>query len=152
MGIIVDIANLTKIYGHIVAVNNVTLKINSNEIYGLLGPNGSGKSTLLKMMVGLTKPTNGYITICGFNPVVDSIEVKRLAGYTPELPILYESLTPAELFNFLGAVRNIRKEQLERRVYELAVAFGISDRIHDFIGSLSFGTKQKVAIISSLIH
>lgn len=145
-------SQLTKLYGSLAAVNGLTLTIRPGVIYGLLGPNGSGKSTFMRMVTGLTKPSYGSLRVLGRDPAAEPMAVKQFIGYVPETPILYDSLTPAEYFEFVGAARGLEPEAVSKRANELLRAFGIADRTQDFIGSLSFGTKQKVAIIGALLH
>ena len=146
------IRDLYKKYSDNYALNGLNLTIDTGQIYGILGPNGSGKTTLLRILCSLLEMTSGYVRLGEFNPVEDSEKVKSMVGYVPETPALYESLTPLEYFSFVCSVRGIREDVMERRVRNLVEAFGISDKVDDFIGSLSFGTKQKVAIISAIIH
>lgn len=148
----IEVQGLYKKYGDITALNGVNLSITSGEIYGILGPNGSGKTTLLRIIGSLLDPTAGYVSVYGLNPAKDGETIKAKVGYVPETPVLYESLTPSEYFSFIGSVREIDSETLKKRVSNFVEAFGINDYMNDFIGSLSFGTKQKVAIISAFLH
>ncbi|MCA6214269.1 MAG: type transport system ATP-binding protein [Thermococcaceae archaeon] len=146
------VKNLTKKFGEKTVLNGISFRVNDGEIYGLLGPNGSGKSTTMKILVGILKPTSGSVTIEGIDPLRDPTKVKEVVGFVPETPVLYESLTPEEFFNFVGGVRGIAKEKLEERVNYLVKAFGIEEYLHQFIGTLSFGTQQKISLISALLH
>jgi len=147
----IEIRELYKTYGSKIALNNLSITVN-DEIYGLLGPNGSGKTTLMKILVGILKPTKGKVLVEGVDVSKNPLKVKEIVGYVPETPILYESLTPSELFDFVGKIRNIPKEELEEKVNNYIKAFGIESYIEQFIGTLSFGTQQKVSIISALLH
>ena len=149
---IIEVGDLFKKYGDITALNGVTLSISSGQIYGILGPNGSGKTTLLRIIGALLEPTSGYVSVNGYNASTDKENIKGMIGYVPETPVLYESLTPSEYFSFIGSVRGIEGHALKNRVSNFVDAFGINDYMNDFIGSLSFGTKQKVAIISAFLH
>ncbi len=144
--------NLIKNYGQLRALDGIDLEINPGEVFGLLGPNGSGKTTFLRIVCSILDYTTGYVRVSGLDVVKDSMEIKKITGYVPETPVLYESLTPTEFLNFIGSVRRIEHNTLARRIESFAHAFEIEDNMNTFIGSLSFGTKQKVAIISSLIH
>lgn len=148
----ISIKGLYKNYGDTHALNGVDMDIESGEVFGILGPNGSGKTTLLRIICSILEPTAGYINVNGVNAIEEPLEVKSLVGYVPETPTLYESLTPVEFLSFTGAVRKIEPEVLEERIRRFAEAFEITDKLDNFIGSLSFGTKQKVAIISAFIH
>ena len=148
----IEVENLTKKFGDKVAVSGISFRVHDGEIYGLLGPNGSGKSTTMKILAGILKPTSGKVLVGEINVAKNPIEVKKIVGYVPETPILYESLTPSELFNFVGSIRGIPKEKLEERVNYFVKAFGIEEYLEQFIGTLSFGTQQKVSLITALLH
>jgi len=148
----IEVENLTKSFGPTRAVNGITFTVGDGEIYGLLGPNGSGKSTTMKILAGILKPTSGRVVVGGVDVAEDSLGVRRIVGYVPETPVLYESLTPVEFFNFVGSVRGIPKEELQERVETLVRAFGIEGYLGEMIGSLSFGTRQKVSLISAMLH
>lgn len=146
------VQNLFKNYGKVRALDGVDLKINSGETFGLLGPNGSGKTTLLKILCSVMDYTSGNVKISGLDVVKDSMQIRKIIGYVPETPVLYESLTAAEYLDFIGGIRKINHETIEKKKDRFARAFEIEDKMDAFIGSLSFGTKQKVAIIASLLH
>lgn len=148
----IEVGNLTKKFGDKVAVDGISFRVHDGEIYGLLGPNGSGKSTTMKILAGILKPTSGKVLVEGINVTKNPIEVKKIVGYVPETPILYESLTPSELFKFVGSIRGIPKDKLEERVNYFVKAFGIEKYLEQFIGTLSFGTQQKVSLITALLH
>jgi len=141
----IEVERLLKKFGEKIVLNGISFRVNNGEIYGLLGPNGSGKSTTMKILVGIVQPTSGQVLVDGVDPTRDSIKVKEIVGYVPETPVLYESLTPGEFFNFIGSVRGISKEKLEERVSQFVEAFGIEEYLDQFIGTLSFGTQQKVS-------
>ena len=144
--------DVTKKYGEMVAVNRVTMSISGGEITALVGPNGSGKTTLMKMTLGLVKPTNGRIEVDGLDPIENSIEVRRITGYSPEEIIIYESLTPPEIFSFLGDVYDISRDDLESRVELYTRLFKLDDYMTKLCGELSHGNRRKVSIISALLH
>lgn len=148
----ISVKGLYKNYGETRALDGVELEVKSGEIFGILGPNGSGKTTLLRIICSIMEPTAGYVNVNGVNAIDDPLRVKALVGYVPETPTLYESLTPVEFLSFIGAVRKIDPKVLSERISRFAEAFEITDKMDNFIGSLSFGTKQKVAIISAFLH
>lgn len=148
----IRVEGLVKKFGSTTALRGISFTVHDGEIYGLLGPNGSGKSTTMKILGGILPPTSGRVVVNGIDVADDPIGVKRITGYVPETPVLYESLTPVELFNFVGSVRGVSKEILQERVDKLVKAFGIEEYLGEMIGSLSFGTKQKVSLITALLH
>ena len=111
----ISVENLKKHYGTLVALDNVSLKIGSGEVFGLLGPNGAGKSTLLKILVGILRPTSGTIRIGEHDIVADPEKAKRLIGYLPENPSLYTGLTTLEFLQFVGKIRGVADELLDRK-------------------------------------
>jgi len=152
VGGMIEVEGLVKKFGSKVAVNGISFTVHDGEIYGLLGPNGSGKSTTMKILSGILRPTRGRVLVGGINVAKDPIRVKEIVGYVPETPVLYESLTPSELFNFVGGIRGIPKDKLEDRVNYFVRAFEIEEYLEQFIGTLSFGTQQKVSLITALLH
>lgn len=148
----IEVKRLKKRFGSTLAVDDVTFKVEDGEIYGLLGPNGSGKSTTLMILTGILKPTFGEVHVDGINSSKHPNRVKEVIGYVPESVDLYESLTPNDLFNMVGSIRGIEPRQLHSRVNYFVDAFNIRRYLHQYIGTLSFGNKQKVSIISALLH
>lgn len=146
------VRSLFKSYGNVKALNGIDLEIEAGEIFGILGPNGSGKTTLLRILCSLLDYNSGYVSVAGRDVKNNSFELKKAIGYVPETPVLYESLTPLEYLNFIGGVRRINPAVLHRRIEGFASAFELGDLMNSLIGSLSFGTKQKVGIIGALLH
>lgn len=148
----VELKNVAKRYGEIIAVDGVSLKINRGEIFGLLGPNGSGKSTTLKMLLGLVHPDEGSVTVLGIPVEQDPVAVKRMIGYVPEAPRLYEFLTGIEYLDFIGDVYGMAAEDKKNRINEYLRAMQLEGREGDMITSYSEGMKQKIALISAFLH
>jgi ABC-2 type transport system ATP-binding protein len=148
----VSIEQLTKLYGTLVALDHVSLKISSGEVFGLLGPNGAGKSTLLKTLVGILRPTSGKIRLDEVDIVGDPERAKRMIGYLPENPSLYTGLTTLEFLQFVGKIRGVDDDLLDREISESLTSFGLVDKRNSLVGSLSKGMKQKVALIASNLH
>ena len=153
-GVMVEISveNLTKHYGTLVALNNVSLKIDSGEVFGLLGPNGAGKSTLLKILVGILRPTSGTIRLGQYDIVADPEKAKKLIGYLPENPSLYTGLTTLEFLQFVGKIRGVADDLLDREISDSLKSFGLEEKRNSLVGSLSKGMKQKVALIATNLH
>ncbi len=148
---VIQVKGLVKYFGEVIAVNNLSFEVRSGEVYGLLGPNGAGKTTTVKIICGLLKPTSGEVKVFGISPVDNPIEVKKRIGYVPEDVVLYESLTPRELFEFISSVRNLSMD-VSFKIGSLVDAFNIRQYYDSPIATLSTGTKQKVAIIAALLH
>ena len=148
----VELKGVAKRYGEIIAVDNVNLTIKQGEIFGLLGPNGSGKSTTLKMLLGLVHPDEGSVTVLGMPVEQDPVAVKRIVGYVPEAPRLYEFLTGIEYLDFIGDVFGMAAEDKKNRINEYLKAMQLEGREGDMITSYSEGMKQKIALISAFLH
>jgi len=148
---VIEIRALRKSFGNKEVLKGISLKI-KNEIFGLLGPNGSGKTTLMKTIAGILKPSSGDVVVDGMSVVKDPLKVKSIVGFVAENPVLYESLTVSELFNLVGKIRRLERSEIEEKVANYARAFEIQEFMDSLIADLSFGTKQKVAIISALLH
>jgi ABC-2 type transport system ATP-binding protein len=148
----VELKNVVKRYNEILAVDHVNLTLTSGEIFGLLGPNGSGKSTTLKMLLGLVQPDEGSVTVLGMPVQQDPVAVKRMVGYVPEAPRLYEFLTGVEYLDFIGDVYGMQPEDKKSRINEYLKALQLEGREGDMINSYSEGMKQKIALISAFLH
>jgi ABC-2 type transport system ATP-binding protein len=148
----ISIEHLTKNYGTLVALNNVSLKIESGEVFGLLGPNGAGKSTLLKTLVGILRPTSGTIKFDEIEIVASPEKAKSIIGYLPENPSLYAGLTTLEFLQFVGKIRGVADDLLDREISDSLKSFSLEDKRNSLIGSLSKGMKQKVALIATNLH
>jgi ABC-2 type transport system ATP-binding protein len=148
----VELKSVVKRYGDILAVDNVDLSIKPGEIFGLLGPNGSGKSTSLKMLLGLVQPDSGSVNVLGNDVQRDPVAVKRLVGYVPESPRLYDFLTGIEYLDFVGDVYDMQTEEKKTRINEYLGALQLEGREGDMISSYSEGMKQKIALISAFLH
>ena len=148
----ISIENLTKHYGTLVALDNVSLKIGSGEVFGLLGPNGAGKSTLLKTLVGILRPTTGTIRIGAIDIVSDPERAKRMIGYLPENPSLYTGLTTQEFLQFVGKIRGVGDDLLDKEISESLKSFQLEEKRNSLVGTLSKGMKQKVALIATSLH
>ncbi|WP_297421126.1 ABC transporter ATP-binding protein [Thermococcus sp.] len=148
----IEVENLVRRFGSTVAVDGISFHVDDGEIYGLLGPNGSGKSTTMRIFAGILPPSSGKVLVGGIDVSADPLRIKEITGYVPETPALYESLTPVEFFNFVGSVRGVPEEKLQERVDALVRAFGIEGYLGEMIGSLSFGTRQKISLISAILH
>jgi ABC-2 type transport system ATP-binding protein len=150
----IDTTNLTRTFGNLTAVDNLTLHIKKGEVFGFLGPNGAGKTTTVRMLCCLIGKTSGDATLGGYsiaNPD-DCLNIRKLVGFLPENVGLYESLSAYRNLDFYGQLYEVpeatRKENIER----LLKALGIWERREDAVGGFSKGMKQKIAIARALIH
>lgn len=147
------ISNFTKTYkGGKKAVDNLSLTVEDGDIYGFIGHNGAGKTTTIKAVVGVMDFDSGDILIDGLSIKKDPLACKRITAYIPDNPDLYEHLTGIQYLNFIGDVFAVRKEDREKLIKQYADAFEITRNLGDLISSYSHGMKQKLAIISALIH
>ena len=149
-GIILE--SVTKSFGNNVAVKDMTLSVLPGEVHGLLGPNGSGKSTTMKMIMSIVQPDRGKISLWGVDVLRQPIEAKKLVGYVPELPYLYEYLTASEYLDFVGTAYGIDLKVRRERVDELLKALQMDEHVNEVMSGFSQGMKQKIAITSALLH
>ena len=146
------INSLSKSFGDIKAVRNLSLNVKKGEVHGLLGPNGSGKSTTMKMILGLIIPDSGNISVNGLNIEKDPIEVRRIIGYVPESPRLYEFLTGIEYLDFIADIYGLDVNTKRSRIMEFLEALELEGRENEMISGYSQGMKQKITIIAALLH
>lgn len=149
---LLELLSLHKNYGTFPAVQNLNLAIAPGEIFGLLGPNGAGKTTTFKMVVGLLQPTGGQVKIGGYDIQTHPLDAKKLLGFVPDTPLLYEKLTANEYLSFIADLYGIPRDRAVRRAAELLRLFGLENNADDLIDSFSHGMKQKIALTGALIH
>ena len=145
------IEHLTKSYGEVKAVDDLSLHINPGEIYGFIGHNGAGKTTTLKAVAGIHGFDSGEIFIGGISIKDKPIEAKRKMAYIPDNPDLYDYMTGIKYLNFVADIFGIGPERADR-IKKYAAAFEIENNLNSAISSYSHGMKQKLALISALIH
>lgn len=149
----ISVKQLTKTYpGDIIALNDISFEIGKGEICGYIGTNGAGKSTTVKILIGVLDFDNGDVMVNDINVKKDAFEVKKIVGYVPETPNLFNALSPKEYLEFIGTVRDIERAKLRHRIENFSEVFGFNDQMNDSIGNLSKGNKQKVLITSALLH
>ena len=146
--------NLSKTYskGEVKAVDNVSLDIKPGEIFGFLGPNGAGKTTTIKMIVGLLKPDDGKVYINGIDAWENPLEAKKQLSFVPDTPEIYDKLKGIEYLNFIADMYEVPREIRRERMEKYLEIFNLKHAIGDIIGSYSHGMKQKLVLISALIH
>jgi ABC-2 type transport system ATP-binding protein len=148
----IEIEELTKKYGDFTAVDRLSLTARAGEIFGFLGPNGAGKTTTIRIIAGLSLPTSGRVRVNGVDVVTDAVQAKSVMGYVPDRPYLYEKLTGRELLHFVADLYRKDWRDCEPRAVELLRYFGLADWIDARIENLSHGMKQKLVIVSALVH
>ncbi len=146
---------ITKRFGkreEIGAVNDLSIQVNQGETFGLLGPNGSGKTTTIRILNGIIRPSTGRAWVNGYDVLTEPVGVKTSTGLLAETPGMYEKLSPAEYLEFMGALYNVPKDILPRRIDQLLTLFRLGDRRDELMEGFSKGMKQKVLIAAALIH
>ncbi len=147
------VKNLSKSYkGNNKAIENISFEINKGDIFGFIGHNGAGKTTTIKCIVGIHDFEEGEILINSKSIKSSPVECKKDIAYIPDNPDLYESLTAIQYLNFIANIFNVNKNKREELIYYYSDKFEIKDSLGDLISSYSHGMKQKLAIISALIH
>lgn len=152
MNPIISIKNLQKSYGDKQVLKGINLDIYPGQVIGYIGPNGAGKSTTVKILCGLISDYTGAVTIKGLDVIKDSLAVKSIIGYVPELAELYDVLTPAEFLGFMAELYNISKPLAEDRIVKMLTAFGLENNMNQRMDTFSKGMKQKVLLCSGLLH
>lgn len=147
-----QIKNLTKKYGDKVAVNHLNLTVESGDIYGFIGHNGAGKTTSIKAVTGINNFDEGEILIDGKSIQSQPIECKKMMAYIPDNPDLYEHLTGIQYLNFIADIYQVDSEKRFQFIDKYSTQFEIKQNLGDLISSYSHGMKQKLAIISALVH
>ncbi len=149
---VLSVEQLAKYFDNVKAVDGLTFHIGKGEVYGLLGPNGAGKTTTVKLILGLLEPLRGDISVLGLNPERDEIALKNQVGYVSEEPLIYKSLTPRELFNFIASIRRLEGEEVSKKLAEYLDSLDAVEYYNRLIATLSRGNKQKIQIIAALLH
>jgi len=146
----IEIKNITKIYGDQRAVDNVSFNVAEGEIVGLLGPNGAGKSTLMKILTCYIPPTEGEAKVCGYSIYDDSLAVRRNIGYLPEHNPLYLDMYVREYLRFAAGISGVKEKR--KRADEMIELTGLVPEANKKIGQLSKGYRQRVGLAQALIH
>jgi len=147
----INIQNLSKKFGSLTALNNLTLKIDYGITFGLLGPNGAGKTTTVRLLTGIIKPTSGMAYVNGIN-LAESDQIKAQTGLLPEQPGVFGKLTAEEFLEFIGGLYQVDSSVLNERIDELLRMFALEDRRYDLLETYSRGMKQKILLASALVH
>lgn len=148
---IIQLNKLTKVYDRVHAVDQLSLSIKKGEIFGLLGPNGAGKSTTILMMLGLSEPTSGEVSVCGINSTKHPIEVKKRVGYLPDDLGFYQQMSGVENLIYTGQLNGMTKQEATERAHHLLDQVGLSESAHKKTGKYSRGMKQRLGLADVLM-
>ena len=151
MSAVIETARLTKRYRDLVAVNELSLKVEEGETFGFLGPNGAGKTTTILMLLGLSEPTDGHAFVCGFDPTRQPLEVKKRVGYLPENPGFYEDLTARENLFYIARLNRVPRTDANRRITRLLGQVGLDNDGDRPVSEFSRGMKQRLGIAEVLV-
>ena len=152
MDAMVELGQLRKTFGPIVAVEDVSFTVGRGEVLGFLGPNGAGKSTTMKMITGFLTPTKGTVKVNGFDVQAQPLEAKKSLGYLPEGAPAYGEMTPLSFLVFIGEMRGFRGAELYRRVSETMEKVNLEGVAHQPIDTLSKGFKRRVGLAQAILH
>ncbi len=147
----IEIQNLSKYYGQIKAVNDVTFRVEKGEILGFLGPNGAGKTTTMNIITGYLPATMGTVKVCGYDVMQNQMEVKKRIGYMPEHPPIYTDMTVRDYLNFVSDLKKVDKTQKKGQINDIIELAGISEVRNRLINNLSKGYRQRVGLAQALI-
>jgi len=148
----IELIHLVKRFGELVAVNDISLEVPRGEFFAVLGPNAAGKTTTLKILAGLMRATSGSARVGGFDLETHPLEARKRMAFVPDFPFLYDKLTPWEFLRFVGQLFQMREERITTFGRELIARFNLEDFVNKPIEGLSHGTRQRIAIVSALLH
>jgi ABC-2 type transport system ATP-binding protein len=149
---VIEVQHLTKRYGRVTAVDDISFRVERGEILGFLGPNGAGKTTTMRILTGYMPPTEGKAIVAGFDVFDQPIEAKRRTGYLPETPPLYPDMSVIEYLQFVAKIKRVPSGERRERVQAVMKRTRIDDMANRLCGKLSKGYKQRVGLAQALIH
>jgi ABC-2 type transport system ATP-binding protein len=148
----IEVRNLTKRYGDLVAIRDISFTAATGQVLGFLGPNGAGKTTTMRIITGFMPATSGTVKVAGYDIFDDSYEVRKRIGYLPENPPLYADMTVTTYLRFVGRIRGIAKAELTDAVDKVLHTCGLAEVTDRVVGHLSKGFRQRVGLAQALIH
>jgi ABC-2 type transport system ATP-binding protein len=151
MSAVVETKDLSKRYRDKLAVNSLNLAVQEGEVFGFLGPNGAGKTTTILMLLGLTEPTSGNLSVCGYNPTLEPLEVKKRVGYLPENPGFYDDISARDNLLYMARLNRIPEDEAHRRTAEVLDQVGLADDGRRLVREYSRGMKQRLGIAEVLV-
>lgn len=152
MDTIIRFEGVTKKYGSVTALDNLSFEVKAGEFYGFLGPNGAGKTTTIKSIIGLVHPDKGKIYINNIDVSEDPLAVRELVGYVPDNPFIYGKLTAREFLRFVGGLYKMDTDDIENRIEWLTDIFDMHDWLDRRTEEYSFGMRKKVVMSASFLH
>ncbi len=148
----IEVRNLTKRYGELIAVRDISFTAATGQILGFLGPNGAGKTTTMRIITGFMPATTGTVKVAGYDIFDDSYEVRKRIGYLPENPPLYNDMTVTSFLRFVGRIRGIAAAELQDAVDRVLRTCGLTEVTGRVVGHLSKGFRQRLGLAQALIH
>ncbi|PYV55813.1 MAG: MFS transporter [Acidobacteria bacterium] len=148
----INVKDLTKRYARTVAVDGISFDVGKGQIVGFLGPNGAGKTTTMRILTCFLPPSDGTVTVAGFDVLEQPLEVKKRIGYLPETPPIYQEMETDEYLRFVGQLKGLTGAELERRINYVSERCSISDVRKKLLGKLSKGYRQRVGLAQAIIH
>src|SRR5918992_3255127 len=148
----IEVQGLTKRYGPITAVNDVSFRVEAGEILGFLGPNGAGKTTTMRVITGYMPATEGKVAVAGYDVFEKPIEAKRRTGYLPETPPLYPDMTVREYLTFVAKIKGVPRKETSSRVQDVMKRTWVTDMAGRHCGKLSKGYRQRVGLAQAILH
>ena len=148
----IQLINLTKHYGKLAAVEELSLEVSAGEIFGFLGPNGAGKTTTIRSMMGILKPTSGRIILGEHDVIAEPQKAKAISGFIPDRPFIYEKLSGHEFLTFVGKLHRVESTRLNQRITELLELLELTPWKDELVESYSHGMKQRLVVCGALIH
>jgi ABC-2 type transport system ATP-binding protein len=149
---VIEVENLTKIFGDFTAVNNISFEVKQGEIFGFLGANGAGKTTAMKMLIGISKPSSGKAKVAGFDVYKNAEDIKKNIGYMSQKFALYDDLTVKENITFFGGIYGLSRSRIKEKTDLLINELGLQEVANELVGSLPLGWKQKLSFSVALLH
>src|SRR2546428_5793833 len=148
----IDVRNLTKLYPGVIAVDDISFRVERGEIVGFLGPNGAGKTTTMRILTAFIRPTSGTAKVAGYDVELHPLEVRRNVGYLPENVPLYGEMRVEEFLNYRARLKGVPRRQAQARIEEVIGRCGLGDVQHRIVEQLSKGYRQRLGLAEALVH
>ena len=148
----IEVNGVSKMFGAFPAISDISFRVEPGEILGFLGPNGAGKSTTMKIITGFMPPTDGNVTIAGYDIVTESLEARKHIGYLPETVPLYTDMTIKDYLEYMGRLRGMSRDYINQRISEVIDICNLGDYNSTIISKLSKGFRQRVGIAQAILH